>query len=994
MLCRSALCSLMIVALMSEVSAAQELSVPARNAPRVARNESYFGIHFDLHPNKSDTELGRDISAENIRDFLKRVRPDFIQYDCVGVPGYSGYATQIGWPAPGIVKDSLEVWRQVTREEGVALLIHYCVLWNQAAVEHHPDWAAVNAQGQPEKEILSIFSPFADQLLIPQLKEASTLYDLDGAWMDADAWIARLDYAPAALAEWKRQTGEETAPKSREEPRWAEWKMFQRREFEKYLSRYVAALHTHSPKFQIGCNWMYSLLAGVWPVGSPVDYLSGDYAQHNSTFEARAEARYFASNGKPWDLLAWGFNKHGLKCATQLKQEAAATIMQGGGWGIYYTPTRAGHIPEQITATAAEVADFCRARQAVSFRSTTVPQVALLQSAETYWDEADGVAFGRPGCREVTKGALDVLLESHYSVDMLSEHQLLPRLKEFPVVVVPDAYKLPDEFRQSLLNYVDNGGSLVLLGEKCARLFEPTLGVQFVGEPNQGGELVSDDGPSVMWTDGWQRVVVAGAKVIYERSVTVEGMPVNEPAATIVARGKGRIAAVYGPIAWKYAQERSVAIRDLVGTVMREAFPQPIVTTDAPVHVDLAVRRTRDGLLCVHFLNLARVQRGETEFPPMDPYPATGPFQVHLRLPDKPLAVRWEPAGQALEWTWRDGILTTVVPGVAIHSVLAVEEQSTQPVSHPTSDAHPDEPFRGQFSLEAAVDCLDDAALTWQRDKKCFACHSNYAFLETRPLISWKTPLHDELRAKLEELAAHPRQVSFRVMEGVMAASVLAQNDAMTTGKLHPVTRQALDYMWTLQRADGGFEWEKSSQPPSEIDDHFGATMALLGAGVAPDDYATTPASQAGLEKIRQYLLNTPPINLHQRSMLLLGSLHVDGIMTEAERQKLIMELFAAQKQDGGWNIVSLGNWPRHDGKPDDTQSSDGYGTGFSIYVLRQAGVPADDPKIRAGIGWLKANQRASGRWFTRSQWQDSRHLLSRQGTAWAIRALVACGER
>ena len=333
------------------------------------------------------------------------------------------------------------------------------------------------------------------------------------------------------------------------------------------------------------------------------------------------------------------------------------------------------------------------------------------------------------------------------------------------------------------------------------------------------------------------------------------------------------------------------------------------------------------------------------------------------------------------------------------HSEFVVAGQppgKTSSASVPSlaGEARPDEPLRGEFSLDAAVACLDDAALTWQRDKKCFACHSNYAFLETRPLVSWKTPVHDELRAKLEELAANPRQVSFRVMEGVMAACVLAQNDALTTGKLHPVTRQSLDYMWTLQRADGGFDWEKSNQPPSEIDDHFGATMAVIGVGVAPDGYAATPTARAGLDKIRQYLMHTPPVNLHQRSMLLLGSLHVDGMMTEAERKTLVADLFAVQKQDGGWNIVSLGNWQRHDGKPDDTQSSDGYGTGFSIYVLRQAGVPADDPRIQAGIAWLKANQRASGRWFTRSQWEDSRHYLSRQGTAFAIRALVACGER
>jgi squalene-hopene/tetraprenyl-beta-curcumene cyclase len=329
---------------------------------------------------------------------------------------------------------------------------------------------------------------------------------------------------------------------------------------------------------------------------------------------------------------------------------------------------------------------------------------------------------------------------------------------------------------------------------------------------------------------------------------------------------------------------------------------------------------------------------------------------------------------------------------VAAHQLAT----KTPPAPAPSLDdvARPDEPLRDKFSLHAAVVFLDNAALTWQRDRKCFACHSNYTFLETRPLISWKTPVHTELRAKLEELGANPRHVRFRVMEGVMAACVLAQNDALTTSTLHPVTRQALDYMWTLQSEDGSFDWEKSSQPPSEVDDHFGATMAVIGVGVAPEGYAATPAAQAGLNKIRQYLKNNPPANLHQRSMLLLGALHVDGIMTEAERKAVVDDLFAVQKRDGGWGIVSLGNWKRHDGKQDDTESSDGYGTGFVIYVLRQAGVPADDLRIQAGVAWLKANQRISGRWFTRSQWEDSRHYLSRLGTAYAIRALVACGER
>jgi squalene-hopene/tetraprenyl-beta-curcumene cyclase len=142
--------------------------------------------------------------------------------------------------------------------------------------------------------------------------------------------------------------------------------------------------------------------------------------------------------------------------------------------------------------------------------------------------------------------------------------------------------------------------------------------------------------------------------------------------------------------------------------------------------------------------------------------------------------------------------------------------------------------------------------------------------------------------------------------------------------------------VWTLQLADGGFGWEKSNLPPSEIDDHFGAAMAVIGVGAAPDGYAETPKARAGLDRIRQYLMHNPPVNLHQRTMLLLGTLHVDGIMTAAEREVVVDSLFAVQKRDGGWGVVSLGNWKRHDGKEDEQECSDGYGTGFAICVLQQ----------------------------------------------------------
>jgi squalene-hopene/tetraprenyl-beta-curcumene cyclase len=331
----------------------------------------------------------------------------------------------------------------------------------------------------------------------------------------------------------------------------------------------------------------------------------------------------------------------------------------------------------------------------------------------------------------------------------------------------------------------------------------------------------------------------------------------------------------------------------------------------------------------------------------------------------------------------------------AATSIAALAEEPLTLENVPALESNRlDEPMRGEFSMQAAVRFLDAAALNWQKDRKCFACHTDYAFLFTRPVISWKTPAHERIRSNLQQLAEKPQTGRYHVTKSVMAASVLAQNDALTTGKLHPITRTALDRIWGLQREDGGFDWMKYNQPPSEIDDHYGVTMAAIGVGAAPDGYAETAAAKAGLAKIREYFAANPPANLHHRAMKLLASLHLDGIMTDAQRQQVVDDLFALQKPDGGWGVVTFGNWERSDDKPRDMESSDGYGTGFAIYVLRQAGIPTDDPRIQKGIDWLKTHQRESGRWFTRSMWKDSKHYITHAGTAYAILALAACGER
>lgn len=343
-----------------------------------------------------------------------------------------------------------------------------------------------------------------------------------------------------------------------------------------------------------------------------------------------------------------------------------------------------------------------------------------------------------------------------------------------------------------------------------------------------------------------------------------------------------------------------------------------------------------------------------------------------------------------MNWLSRRFVTSCFILAVTIpQTVVAAEALSLASVVDPGENMK-DEPIAAEFSLEKAYSFLDSAALTWQKQRQCFTCHTNYAHLYARPAASENDSAAHEVRRFAEELITKrwvengPRWDA----EIVATGAALAFNDAATTGKLHPLSRQALDRMWTVQREDGGFTWIKCNWPPMESDDHYGATLAAIAVGTAPEEYAKTEAAQKGMAKLREYMKTNPGPTLHHRAMVLWAATLNEGILSDAEKQTIIDQLLALQKPDGGWGLATLGDWKRADDEPQDKVTSDGYGTGFVLYVLRRSGIPANDPRVQKGVTWLKSNQRQSGRWFTRSLFKDSKHYITHAGTAFAIMAL------
>ncbi|MEI6972559.1 MAG: hypothetical protein WCL44_13705, partial [bacterium] len=645
---------------------------------RLRRADSFLGIHFDFHAGKDCTEVGKTVTRRMIEKIIEQVKPDYIQCDCKGHPGISSYPTKVGNPAPGFVQDQLRIWRDVTAERGVALYMHYSGVWDSEAIAKHPEWARVDEKGKRDPNNTSVFGPYVDKLMIPQLKELSDVYGVDGVWCDGECWATLPDYGRNVLEAFRRETGIRNIPRKPGDAHFLEFKEFCREGFRRYLKYYVDEIHRHNPDFQAASNWAYTSFMPE-PVLSNVDFISGDYPMQNAISMARLEGRCCVHQGKPWDLMAWSFSGKwedrpwSTKSIPQLQQEAAAVLSIGGGFQGYFQQRRDGSIREWAMKLMAEVAKFCRARQKVCHKATPVPQVGLVFSAAAYYRTHKRLFAHLNNEVDVLSGILNMLLESQFSTDIVMEHQLAGRMQEYPLLVVPQWEYLEEKFKADLRRYVRNGGSLLLIGPGAAALFQKELGVKFAGKAESKIRYIEHDG----WLGGLNATAQTvepgrGAKVFGRMYPGDEAVGKGEPAATIARLGKGRIAAVYVDLGDRYRAGATSTARKFLAALARELFT-PIVDVEGSRYVDVALNRTAgEGKLAINLVNTAGPHHDPNVYV-YDEIPPVGPLAVTIRTGRRPGKITLHPAGRKLDFTFSHGEVKLELPRLVIHDIIVVD---------------------------------------------------------------------------------------------------------------------------------------------------------------------------------------------------------------------------------------------------------------------------------------------------------------------------------
>ncbi len=245
-----------------------------------------------------------------------------------------------------------------------------------------------------------------------------------------------------------------------------------------------------------------------------------------------------------------------------------------------------------------------------------------------------------------------------------------------------------------------------------------------------------------------------------------------------------------------------------------------------------------------------------------------------------------------------------------------------------------------------------------------------------------------------------PKSLESRGTESILNAMVLVSNDA-SAGKLSADAKLALENMWGEQLktgdAAGAWSWLQFHNSPWEGDSqYYGATLAAIAIGTAPENYRALPDIQNRMKLLADYLVreraSQVPLN---RVMLLWASAKLPGLLTHAQQESIVEEAIGKQQEDGGFSLSSLvGAWKRKDNTPLDPRS-DGYATGVVVLALQQAD-PSKVQSLTRARQWLVSNQGQDGAWPAwslnkqRDPSSDVGRFMSDAATAYAALALTA----
>ena len=647
-------------------------------------------IHLDFHTGAAIPDVGRDFNAKEFARAMKLANVNSVTVFAKCHHGHLYYNTKRAERHPGLKKnlDLLGEQVEALHREGIRAPIYISVQCDEYAANTHPEWIARNPDGtlvgqkpitNPQSffqwQILDMNSDYQEYLAEQTAEVLKVFKPVDGIFYDM-CW----DQASVSHAALRAMVKAGLNPEIE-----ADRNAHAHKVAIAYMKRFHGQVRAASKNATVYFNSRpLSNLAEEVPYLEQVEIEALPTGGWGYMYFPK-NVRFARTFGKPYLGMTARFHKSwgdfgGIKPYAALEYETSQMLAHGARCSVGDQLHPRGTLDvgsyEMIGKAYARVAE----REEWCIDAKPVTDIGLFQIPAGY-NVAGGADEGATRIFTHLKAQFDVVMASS-------------NLKNYKVLVLPDAVPVDAALAKKLSAFVASGGHLLISGDVPTAI---DLGVTVEGpSPHQhaylrfGADIGTDvpDSNHVCLERGIRVKPKAGTKTLgtwvepyFERAwnhfnshcQTPDAKATSYPIATI-KRGAGKagsIAYIAFPVFSAFSNHGNIPYKLLVRNVLNLLLPTPVIRVQAPSSTEVSVM-AQPGRTIVHLLQYCPERRTKDLDIVEDIVPIHH-IPLSLAVTKAPKSVYLAPNREPLPFTWSKGRVEVTVPEIAGHAMVVVE---------------------------------------------------------------------------------------------------------------------------------------------------------------------------------------------------------------------------------------------------------------------------------------------------------------------------------
>ena len=484
--------------------------------------------HFDLHTPgyvRVNTDPDVDGSARALADAGVEEIITFAKCHF----GYAYYPTKIGTPHPKMVGDAFGDFQAACRARGIRVLAYVSFGIDGQAGEQHRDWCQVSAQGTrgAPGHYISVcpFTPYTDELMLPQLTELIEGYEPDGFFFDTMGAL-RPCYCDCCKRSFQAATGEEI-PTDPDDPLQATYGQFRHDRGLELLGRVGSFVQAHLPGAKVGFNQIGSLpnpeplpegltdLTLDPPTYGPQIGMTSLNAAFGSTVDVAADVMPTIFN------LGWG---DWSPSPDQLLEQVSTTAWVRNA-RLYmgdrlHPQNRLDRRTRHALSLLSDLHDRLEAEMPPE-GTDIAPDILLLHGTSVTYG-TDMSRYQNWNVRNAIDGTLGgahrLLLDAGANFTVVAECHLRNWIDRAGLLVIPEMEAIEAETEETVRAFAEKGGDLLVVGGVPAvdgKVLD-WLGLEPEADPWQDHVYLPawDEEPEVLVRGDFHKTTLAGAEMV------------------------------------------------------------------------------------------------------------------------------------------------------------------------------------------------------------------------------------------------------------------------------------------------------------------------------------------------------------------------------------------------------------------------------------------------------------------------------------------------